>query len=433
MEYILETIVNVPFVIRIMSSLLFILLLNRFIRELSVTILAGTFLLALWCGHSFSTILTIAHERLFSLDTFFLLFVIYQVITLSSQMSESGVMKDLVDYIKKRVSRRTGLALIPAVIGLLPMPGGAIFSAPLVDDFDEDKSIDPHLKTKINYWFRHIWEYWWPLYPGVILAIDITGLPVLSLMVLQLPLSIFSLTAGFFFLLKKIPQSSKQKHHAEVKNDGNIAILIMPVLIIITLYGIIHFSLPGIVQISKYLPMIIGICIAQAYLQFTRPLSLQKIIAIIITRKTFMLVVLVSLIRIYGAFIETQLPGGELLMDRVRNELMVFGIPGILIVMLIPFISGISTGIALGFVGASFPVVMAILGTAPALSDLLSTTVLAYASGYMGMMLSPIHVCFVVTNQYFRTSLLHNLIGLIRPALSVICGALLLYGLIRVL
>ena len=76
-------------------------------------------------------------------------------------------------------------------------------------------------------------------------------------------------------------------------------------------------------------------------------------------------------------------------------------------------------GINVGTIGASFPVVMTLLGASPPLALLLPTTVLAYAAGFMGQMLSPVHV----TNQYFKTPLLRSLAGLILPVLFVLLGA----------
>jgi len=35
------------------------------------------------------------------------------------------------------------------------------------------------------------------------------------------------------------------------------------------------------------------------------------------------------------------------------------------------------------------------------------------------MMLSPIHVCLIVTNEYFKTNLMSSLAGILRPAAVV--------------
>ena len=43
------------------------------------------------------------------------------------------------------------------------MPAGALFSAPFVAAVDEGGELESSHKVAINYWFRHIWEDWWPL------------------------------------------------------------------------------------------------------------------------------------------------------------------------------------------------------------------------------------------------------------------------------
>src|SRR5262249_16135590 len=53
---------------------------------------------------------------------------------------------------------RLVLALPPALVGLLPMPAGALVSAPLVNDAAGSKPVSPEARTFINYWFRHLWE-----------------------------------------------------------------------------------------------------------------------------------------------------------------------------------------------------------------------------------------------------------------------------------
>jgi len=128
-----------------------------------------------------------------------LMIVIFLIIWLSNQMDLTGVMEELVKTIRARVSSRAALAAMPAVIGLLPMSGGAIFSAPMVDSCDHENSLSQDLKTQINYWFRHIWEYWWPLYPGVLLAVDLAGIEIWQFVLVQLPLCFCSISIGSFY------------------------------------------------------------------------------------------------------------------------------------------------------------------------------------------------------------------------------------------
>ena len=63
----------------------------------------------------------------------------------------------------------------------------------------------------------------------------------------------------------------------------------------------------------------------------------------------------------------------------------------------------------------------------------LSATVLAYACGYMGLMLSPVHACLIVTTEHFRTHLAKILLRLLGPASIVILGAVSLHYVVRLL
>ena len=104
----------------------------------------------------------------------------------------------------------------------------------------------------------------------------------------------------------------------------------------------------------------------------------------------------------------------------MRSEMAEFGIPLIAMVMLIPFVSGLTTGLAVGFVGASFPIVLSLLGPDASFGTIAATTVLAYGFGFAGMMVSPVHICLIVGSEHFRTSVLENSVALLRPVLVLL-------------
>ncbi|MBN2441293.1 MAG: DUF401 family protein, partial [Spirochaetales bacterium] len=205
---ILSLLMAAPVLVKVLFSLAGILIVNNITKNLVISVLFGTLILAFWSGHALSAIGTICYNRLTSINLIFLLIIIVEVIVFSSQMSETGVLKELVRMVQSRATKRFSVALLPAVIGLLPMPGGALFSAPLVDDCDTENVVEPVLKTRINYWFRHVWEYWWPVYPGVLLAIEITRLPMWQFIILQLPLTILSILTGYIFFLRKVENTT---------------------------------------------------------------------------------------------------------------------------------------------------------------------------------------------------------------------------------
>ena len=98
-------------------------------------------------------------------------------------------------------------------------------------------------------------------------------------------------------------------------------------------------------------------------------------------------------------------------------------VPPVALVALIPFVCGMVTGITVAYIGTSFPIVLGLLGDAPATGSFLATIVLAYACGFLGMMLSPIHICLVVTAEHFDSRLFRTLAGLLKPAAVVLAVA----------
>jgi hypothetical protein len=434
----LEYLMSAPVLVKVLSTLGLILLVNGLCRQLAVSISVGALVLALWSGHPAGRMLQLAGARLFSLNNLMLLLIVFQVIWLSSQMSETGLMEELVHGVRRRVSREGAMAVLPAVIGFLPMPGGAIFSAPLVDSCDAHDNVGGLLKAQTNHWFRHVWEYWWPLYPGVLLAMELTGFDVWQMMVMGIPLTLGAIAAGFFFILRPIARREASPHAAAGRGPaGPLARPLVPIIVVILTYAIVRlgygavgrWSGANLPPMNRYLPMAVGLICAMLTLQRMRPLPAEAWRAILLSQRTLNLAIIVAIVRVYGAFIEADLPGGIPLVDQMRAEMAAWGIPALALIMLLPLISGLATGLSIGFVGASFPIVLSLVPHAPGstFTTLLPTVVLAYGFGYMGMLLSPVHVCLIVTCEHFEERIMGPIIRLARPAGLMLLWALILH------
>ncbi len=108
--------------------------------------------------------------------------VVFFIMLLSAIQEKTGqgrrLVAGLTPYMK---SPRLRLAFFPALIGLMGVPGGAIFSCPMVKDVAHGYDISNRKLVLVNYWFRHIWELAWPLYPGYLMACALTDIPVSAL------------------------------------------------------------------------------------------------------------------------------------------------------------------------------------------------------------------------------------------------------------
>jgi integral membrane protein (TIGR00529 family) len=386
--------------------------------------------LAAWSGHAPAQAWRIAWERASSASNCSLLFVTFLVIWLSSQMSKAGTMRELADTVRRGLAKRWAVAVLPSLIGMLPMPGGALFSAPMVGDCDPENALDREHRTAVNYWFRHVWEYWWPLYPGILLALAITQLDVWQLILAQFPMSVAAWVGGYWFLLRSVHVGDGERERFRI---GRFLLLMAPMGIGIGVYALLRALWPALSEANRYLPLIIGIVVGMVFLAIQRPLPKREWRAILLQGRAVHLGVLVTLVRVYGAFIEAPVSGGGTLVEAMQQELAAWHVPTILICMILPFASGMVSGIAIGFVGASFPVIMAMLGPDPSVWEVAAVSALGYGFGHSGQMLSPVHICLIVTKEHFDSNLTHSMRRILGPAAAVMGMSLLLYALLRLM
>jgi hypothetical protein len=182
---------------------------------------------------------------------------------------------------------------------------------------------------------------------------------------------------------------------------------------------------------NRYLPMAIGISCSMIVLQIQRPLSRRRWREVLFSRRALNMALIVAAVRVYGAFVEARLPNGVPMVSQMRSEMADWGIPAMAIVMIVPLVSGLATGLSVGLVGAGLPIVMSLLGENPSLGAALSTIALACGFGYMGMLLSPVHACLVLTSEHFETRLLQNVAGMLRPAAVLLTCSFLLHLILR--
>ncbi len=409
----------IPVIIKLIVSLLVIILVNRVAKNLPVSLISGSLAFALWIGLSFKEILMTAYQRVWNFNTGGLMLLVGLVIILSMLMKQTGVIEELVATIRGSFSARSSIAVLPAMIGLLPMPGGALFSAPLLDHFDDIPGIDPNVKTRINYWYRHVWEYAWPLYPGIIIACDVAGIALWQIFFLGIPLSISAIFIGYFFYLSKIDKN--QVGDPLRRAPINIRPFI-PILTVVISYILIQLFFPAIPEANQYLPMVIGLIISVTTLQVRKPLSLDGWWQLITAKNLYKMMLIILMVRIYGAFIDVSIDGIPIV-RLMTQEMQQLGVPTLPLIMLIPFLAGITMGVSVGFAGSALPVVIALLGQDPSFGVLAGTLLFSYVCGFMGTMLSPLHVCMIVTCEYYKTGLSSSFRAVIMPAIVLIIVA----------
>lgn len=400
---------------------------------MSLALLVGSVVLGLWMGLGPVRWIQTALISLAGLQTISLLLIVWLIMVMSLIMKEMGHMDRVVEsFTHLSKDARTVGSVMTALIGLLPMPGGALFSAPLVESSFSKHSVSGEKKTLLNYWFRHIWEYWWPLYPGVVLAVALLDVETWRFMTLMAPMSLICMAVGFFYILRPMGKMN------EYPGDGitwsgirrflweimPILIVVFVILILVLLTGIMGlFGLP--VKIPGAVSILPGLVAAIIWVSLVNHMPFKRVMVVFIDKSIMPLVFLILVVMVFkGIMVESQA------VFQLRQEMLAYNIPVSLAIVFIPFISGLVTGLAIGFVGTSFPLIIPLIQTSHSV-DFLLFAGLAYTFGYMGMMLSPLHLCLLVSKDYYHASLLKCYRQLIPPVITVLAITLALFFMLR--
>ncbi|GFH62276.1 MAG: DUF401 domain-containing protein [Candidatus Desulfovibrio kirbyi] len=298
-------------------------------------------------------------------------------------------------------SPRLRLIFFPALIGLLPMPGGAIFSCPMVRDMAKDSNMPDEGKALINYWFRHIWEIAWPLYPGYILACTLADIPITLLWRYTCPIVLFNLVVGIACYLRTPVMIMTETEQTETRPPlGAVLLEGLPILtaIIGMPFYYLLFSRMGL-NPAMEMNFILALLTAVAVATVQTRLPLGKIPALLFSPGVFRMVLVIYTIYCFkdiviAAHVVDSIAGATASLTAL-----------LCLFVLLPLVSGLLTGLMAGFVGTSFPLLMGLLWQMGFGDDRLVWVLLALIAGNLGQMLSPIHVCFIVTAEFFKISL----------------------------
>jgi hypothetical protein len=405
--------------IRLSIALILILFLLRKRWNVGYVLMTASGFLALLYLMKPSTILLVIKNTLTGSITIKLLIALTFIRIFEFILRDKAILKKMMESMNGLFHNKKLVVIsMPLLIGMLPSVGGAYFSAPMVDEATRDLSITPEEKAFANYWFRHPWEFILPLYPGIILASVLTSIELRIFIILNLSYAITMFLVGLWGI-----REIRGNPHADfvsIKRDEN---LITPppslphqggggvlraifrerynILEEISMKGLWSFLpiiiLLGLViigHIELYLALIIMVFMLIIYFRYPMrktteafKYGLSKDVVVLIIGVMF----LKEALEVSGAV-------GNISKFFYENN-----IPMIPILFFLPFLTGLLTGITVGFVGSTFPLIMNLIGSAP--HPFTHAFILAFASGFIGVLLSPVHVCLILTKEYFNADM----------------------------
>jgi uncharacterized protein len=379
-----------PDFLKIVLILAGIIILIRLKVALSLTLLASAVVLGFLFHLSIEGIARGILKALLDFENFKLVVSLQLILLFSAIMKENGSMGKAISALRKVFhDARVTVALIPAIIGLIPVMGGAMLSAPLVAEASDDLQLSPERRTFLNFWFRHVWEYTLPTFPTIFLTASIVGISVTDLALVNLPLTAAAITVGIVFGFRGV-KSFKGIHEPLTGGMvfkhlslfvGNLGPFFL--VILLTLYFKLHL-------VYSLAVVMIGVLVLYRF-----PFSLLKQLA-----KKHLSLELAFLIWVIMIFKEILVASGA--MGSVTKELAQMGMPPVVLVILLPSLISFITGYPTAFVGLSFPVLLPFIQSSPIG---LYYVMLALGSGLSAHLLSPMHACLVMTLQYYHASM----------------------------
>lgn len=380
------------FLIITIAMLITLFLLRRH-QPIGIAILVGG--LFIWlCTAPTIKELTGAVTRMLSLPrNYDLVGALYLVICLEIQLRKSGCLAGMVEALSRMFSsRRFTLAVMPAFLGLLPSIGGARFSAPIVEEASKGFEVKPEDKAAINFWFRHIFEFSSPLVPGMILACGIAGVKVGDLIVHLGYLTIAAFLLGWIFMVRGLKQTDNIKKEISVeeakRHNVDFILALTPVIANVTL--MVAFGLQASVSM-----VIVVLAMIPVLMAFNRHVSIKEIFVGALDWKMFANVICIL------TFIQLLDQTGVLAQLVAAFEASPLPVP--VIIGILSFIIGLLTGISQGHVAIMMPIVAGL-----SMGDL-DLVGVAMVFGVAGQMITPTHLCFTITVDYFKSDFFKTL------------------------
>lgn len=374
--------------------------------ELGIILTLGALGFALLAGVDF---LQVLFNVLTNPSILALIVIMVLIPILGGIMEESGLMMEMIQ--KMRISKKSSLMMIPALFGLLPVPGGALMSAPIVQQIDSEE--DANTKVSINVWYRHMLIMVYPLSSALIIASKLTNINLYILFLGLVPSLGVMWLMGYVFLVRKVTSFTEQGERDLKRAFRNLLpILIAPFLDFI---GRTFFNFP-VPEVFLLVGLIFSIWPA---LKFGKmKLSSVKMISKKMKIWRFPLIIF-SMFIFLEVFVLSGAP------DEIASlNLSVF------LLILIGFFLGVGTGRIQLPISILIPIYLAQFTV---LNMPLIDFIFIYTSIFIGYLVTPLHPCVAYSTEYFKTDFIKVVKILGKPILISFIVLLGLYGMFLII
>jgi len=339
-------------------------------------------------------------DQTINFQTIELAILLTLIYILAKAMQETDAINKMINSLRTFFYKGGTLGIIPAVYGLMPVPGGALFSAPMIDKEGEKYKLRQDQKNFLNVWFRHIWFPIFPISSAMLLIIssDFSNINIYELIIADLPAFVAFILIGLIYL-KLFIKNSYEPIKKPKKDYKGLVYLLPPILpIIIYVLFFIAFILAGFQNIKDFqrIIFIIGVILSLITLYYLLDIQWKEYLNILKKSVSFNLALAIFGIMIFREIIETS-RSNEIL----AHVLGGLPFPALIIVIIAPLFLGLITGYNFGAIALSYFIVEPFFRYTNI--NIVGLTSLIFIGSLVGYLISPIHLCNVVSSEYLKT------------------------------
>jgi integral membrane protein (TIGR00529 family) len=386
-------------IIGLLAAFIGIFVLRAKNVDFYIAITVAALIIGLTSGAPVRILFDVLIQTLSAYNTWNLVSAVALITVLGYALKETGLMVNFIEGLSNILPGNILMATIPALFGFLSMPGGALMSAPFIEPEANKLGLRPEHKSYYNVWFRHLLYWVNPITSSTIMAVTLSGIPVTTWLRVQSPLFFVMAAIGFIASRGFIETPKKNVGSKGLSMDAMKGGLPIIVTVVLTLYGIpIWASLAA----GTLTAMLLGrVKPGKAVEIVSKGIRWDLVLAII------SMLYLRDMIGTSGSVV------------KLFEVVIASGVPVLAIAIVVPlFIGAISGSPAMG-VGIAFPILLPLFGDVNI--HLTSIVFLGITCTYIT---SPLHLCLILTNNYFKSDL-NKVIRYTAPS----CLALYLIGL----
>lgn len=366
-------------------TILLIGLLNRLKVNIGVSIFIAASAGAIFKKLPLVQIPQVFFTSLTSNDCLRMVLIVISVTFFAELLRKSGTLAEISISFNHILPPRLSVPLFSLLIGILPMPGGALVSAPLVEEGARQTSLTDVEKAVLNFWFRHVWEPISPLYPELALAASILGISIGKVISIQWPLAVGMLLSGVFFLASRIKPNGSNGQLDKQKSDYLRAInSVLPVLVIILF-----------LLVFKNLPAYVGINAGTVFLLIRKKADWRLVRASINWKNLINFGFLMISI-----FFLRDVSRASGMVEGVYEYFVANNLPVPVIAFVLPFLIGLITGISSASIGISYTLMLPMLKPGGSLAS--AYVFIAYVGLWFSLLVTPTHLCLSMSSEYFK-------------------------------